>query len=108
MNLGSTAVVSDPNEKRNLSSEKLRHFYVEEMAKELLQVDEISLESRAYLVKTTLPNVVIALENLMKEMKSKNISLNATKQLAQQDKIQLDKPLQQFDSLNWIGLNDIK
>jgi hypothetical protein len=103
-NLGSVDFLVDKNEKRPINEQELRKLAVLKLTNDFLAVDELSLESRTYLVKTTLPTVVIALEKLMKEMKTRNIPMDSRKQLlGKSDAIQHDKPVPVFDTINWLG-----
>lgn len=104
-NLGSTSLLVDPNENRPISDIEVRKKTIRKIADEFLDVDEVSLESRAYLVKTTLPSVVVGLEQLIHEMKIRDIPLIARKQILKHpDQVQKDKPNSTFDSLNWLGI----
>jgi hypothetical protein len=103
-NLGEASLLINKNEKRSISDKEVRKKAARNLANDFLSVEEVSLESRAYLVKTTLPSVVVALEQLMKEVKSREIPLNSTKQvLKPPDLVQRDKPNTSFDSINWLG-----
>ena len=107
-NLGEASLLINPNEKRSISAIDVGKREARNLANDFLSVDEVSLESRTYLVKTTLPSVVVALEQLMKEMKSREIPLNSTKQvLKRPDLVQRDKPNTTFDSINWLGKKNI-
>lgn len=65
--------------------------------------DEVSLESRTYLVKTTLPSVVISLENLMKEIQMKGLPLDNHRHVMGSDNSQRDMLTQNFDTINWLA-----
>ena len=99
-----TSVIKKSKEKQHIIDNDIRAKAAKKLASDFLSVDEVSLESRTYLVKTTLPSVVIALDQLLKEMKYRNIAFNSTKQaLEHPDVLQKDKPNTKFDSINWLG-----
>ena len=99
-----TNLIINQPKKTQFNDSNIRAKAANKLANDFLSVDEISLEARAYLVKTTLPSVVIALEQLLKEMKCRNIPFTATKQaLEHPDVIQKDKPITKFDAINWLG-----
>ena len=79
----------------------------------LIKVNELNVELRAYLMETTLPTVIIALERLLKELARRKIVdivkgnyldvLAPAADISVLDK-QIDKPSENaFDSINWIG-----
>ncbi|KAI8901952.1 hypothetical protein BC833DRAFT_575684 [Globomyces pollinis-pini] len=97
-------LIADTRDVRKLTDSQINLLAIDKIAAEFLVVDDDNLETRHYLIKTTLPTVVIALEQLLKELNTKGIPLNASKHtLDKDDAIQADKPVSKFDSLNWLG-----
>ncbi|KAJ3371792.1 hypothetical protein HDU91_004937 [Kappamyces sp. JEL0680] len=102
--LGSLDVLSDPAEQRTTNSTEIRKAAVKRIADEFLAVDELSIESRSYLVKTTLPSVVVALEQLIQEMKTHDIPLNGRVEVLKSlDQTRKEPPVRKFDSINWLA-----
>jgi glutamyl/glutaminyl-tRNA synthetase len=76
---------------------------LEHSVEDFLNVCEESLETRTYLVKTTLPTVVMALDGLLKELSNRNINLNIIRKKNDIDSGEKDQPNPIFDSLNWLA-----
>ena len=88
----------------NLTDTQLRQISINAIADDFLKVQEVGLEERYYLVKTTLPSLVVSLEKLLKEMMRRNIHLESAKD--EQDippAAESDVPKPNFDSINWLG-----
>jgi hypothetical protein len=93
--------VNQPN-KSSQSDIKDRNIAISHVTDDFLNVTEESLETRAYMMKTTIPTVVMALEDLMKEMKNRDLEMQGIR-TKNPDKSQKDMPNSSFDSLNWLG-----
>lgn len=66
---------------------------VQSLSREFLDVSDHGIEIRAYLVDTTIPSVVMALDNLLREVERRG--------LLKDDKAPSDRP--KFDAINWLG-----
>jgi hypothetical protein len=87
-----------------LTAEEVREITISSIADQFLDANDMSIETRAYLLKTTLPTVVLGLENLMKEMDKQGIPKYAIRsQISPNNLLQPDKPAGIFDALNWLG-----
>lgn len=92
------------NKSNEKSAPKLTgSIILEHSVEDFLNVCEESLETRTYLVKTTLPTVVMALDGLLKELSNRNINLNIIRKKNDIDSVEKDQPNPIFDSLNWLA-----
>nr|KAJ3422327.1 EF-hand calcium-binding domain-containing protein 5 [Polyrhizophydium stewartii] len=112
------------------SEGELRALAIAAIAEQFLDVPEVTLEMRAYLVQTTLPTVVVSLEKLICEIERRNLPLSegmgteggdaggdgSVARPAPTDATagvgsagtktlvpQPDKPHERFDALNWLA-----
>jgi hypothetical protein len=68
---------------------------IQSLTRDFLDVPDTSLEVRSYLVDTTIPIVVMALDNLLREAEKRG--------LVEGDiKTDVDRP--KFDAINWLGI----
>lgn len=65
------------------------------MAQDFLDVSDAGLEFRAYLVESTLPTVVVALDKLLREVERRGL-------LDGEHVDANDRP--KFDPINWLGM----
>lgn len=86
-----------------LNDAEIFDLALDAMAAEYLVVDEKRMEARSYLVKTTLPSVVIALRQLLVEVVRRDALEKARSIVIPADDIQPDRPIVSFDSLRWLG-----
>lgn len=87
-----------------LTDSQIRSLAINHIADEFLNVDEKNIETRTYMMKSTLPTVVIALENLLKEMQKRNLAFDSIKSnIDVMNELEIDKPCASFDSLNFLG-----
>ncbi|KAI9014654.1 hypothetical protein BC832DRAFT_546037 [Gaertneriomyces semiglobifer] len=102
---------------------EVQEIAIRALAHDFLNVPDLSLDLRAYMVETTLPTLIFALEKLLREVEKKHLlgdgsdsggstlpaSRNApTEKLTDQGlgtglATQLDKPVEQFDCINWLA-----
>jgi type IV secretory pathway ATPase VirB11/archaellum biosynthesis ATPase len=71
---------------------------IHELTREFLEVSDTSLEVRNYLVDSTIPTVVTALDNLLREVERRGL-------LEGDKKAGGDRP--KFDAINWLGINNL-
>jgi hypothetical protein len=87
-----------------LDDVEVRYLVIDEIVQQYLDVEDVSVETRKYLVDKTLPTVVLGLECLLKELVQKNLEFNSKNySISKQDLIQTDKPSYSFDSLNFLA-----
>ncbi|KAJ3324094.1 EF-hand calcium-binding domain-containing protein 5 [Boothiomyces sp. JEL0866] len=98
-------LIASSRKDRHLNDYEIRDMAINQIADKFLEnVTEDGLETRAYLITTTLPTVIYALEQLLKEMQTRKLSYESTKYLlVKKDDLETDKPAESFDCLNWLG-----
>ncbi|KAI8821360.1 uncharacterized protein EV422DRAFT_496010 [Fimicolochytrium jonesii] len=105
----------------SLLDSQIRDTAIKALANDFLNVPEIDLELRAYIVETTLPTLIIGLEKLLKEVERRDLvgnedpqpsskpsrweidDPNAAAEAAEETNVEVDKPRDQFDSINWLA-----
>ncbi|KAJ3259794.1 EF-hand calcium-binding domain-containing protein 5 [Boothiomyces macroporosus] len=100
------SLIASSRKDRHMNDYEIRYMAINQLADKFLEnVTEDGLETRAYLLTTTLPTVIYALEQLLKEMQKRNLSYESTKYLlVKKDALETDKPAEKFDCLNWLDL----
>ncbi|KAI8929228.1 hypothetical protein BC831DRAFT_6174 [Entophlyctis helioformis] len=119
-------LLEQSREERLPSATRIRELAITAIANQFLDVPEVNLEMRAFLVQTTLPTVVLALERLLMEIERRNVQQPAETEAdagrhqsagsrggeagtsapaAELDTVdvQLDKPQEKFDAINWLA-----
>ncbi|KAJ3315402.1 EF-hand calcium-binding domain-containing protein 5 [Boothiomyces sp. JEL0838] len=99
------SLIASSRKDRHMNDYEIRYMAINQLADKFLEnVTEDGLETRAYLLTTTLPTVIYALEQLLKEMQKRNLSYESTKYLlVKRDALETDKPAEKFDCLNWLA-----
>jgi hypothetical protein len=96
-NLSSSHGQSDNEIPRKLSTKDFdtQAMVIQSLTREFLDVPEKSLEVRSYLVDKTIPTVVLALDNLLREVEKRGL-------LKGSQNVEGDRP--KFDAINWLGI----
>ncbi|KAJ3276598.1 EF-hand calcium-binding domain-containing protein 5 [Terramyces sp. JEL0728] len=99
------SLIASSRKDRHLNDYEIRDIAINQIADRFLEnVTDDGLETRAYLITTTLPTVIYALEQLLKDMQKRNLNYESTKyQLISKDMLENDKPAETFDCLNWLA-----
>ncbi|EGF82528.1 hypothetical protein BATDEDRAFT_86689 [Batrachochytrium dendrobatidis JAM81] len=126
LDMGSTPYADTELKEQSTEHQKIselsQNIAISAIAEQFLDVPEVSLEMRAYLVQTTLPTVVLSLEKLIIEVErrknlecdgidkslknecSRSIELaDSQTTLDDATNMQYDLPKDRFDALNWLA-----
>lgn len=107
---------------RSLLDTEITSVAIKTLANEFLNVPGLDLDLRAWIVDTTLPTVLIALEKLLRQVEKKHLvgtragkegdetapharssNEHAIPSAAEGLPQEPDKPIERFDSINWLG-----
>ncbi|KAJ3023323.1 EF-hand calcium-binding domain-containing protein 5 [Thoreauomyces humboldtii] len=107
---------------RSILDAELRDAATRALATNFLNVPDLDLDVRAYMVETTLPTLIYALEKLLREVERRNLIPTETGELKPSRETfaggrtadaapaadgaivdQPDKPVEQFDAINWLA-----
>ncbi|KAI8800180.1 hypothetical protein BJ742DRAFT_881297 [Cladochytrium replicatum] len=74
----SSSSKSSRSQRPSLSDSEIRNLAIRTLAQEFLQCSDLAVESRAYLVESTLPTAILALENLLREVEKRDLVVDET------------------------------
>lgn len=88
------------------NEQSVREFAIQSLANDFLDVSDGNLDFRAYLVETTLPTVIIAMEKLLENVEKRNDIINSMTEVSSSSSPgsnSLSSSKSSFDPLNWLG-----